>query len=639
MTFRKRPRRVAVGALAITAAVALPTALASGAAVAEPDAPSTTGFGIPRGYGGAEQQLGRGVIAVHDGDAVHVGWRLLETDRADVAFHLFRETDGRRTKLNREPITGATHWVDEEADPGKENTYHVHAVRNGGRDNQRGSYTLPAGSEDRPFFSFDLADDIDQTARHVAVGDLDGDGEMDYVIKRGDQNIDPSKGEEPRDTYKLEGYSSEGEFLWRRDLGVNLRTGIWYTPYLVHDLNGDGKAEVIYKSSEVDEDLNGDGVIDYRASQNWRVYDGPEYVEILDGATGETIERQDWIDRGEPGVWGDDRGNRSERNLMTVAYLDGPDANPSLITLRGTYAKMVAEAWDFDGETATLRWQWNRPTDENGRYPKGAGFHNLRTGDIDGDGRDEIINGSIAIDDDGSTLWITEEGHGDRVHMTDIDPEREGLEIFYVQEVNSHYSNPIHLRGAEEGDLLWGPTGEKWDDVGRGMAADIDPRHPGLEVWGGRPNPQGIVEVVAPVDGLYNARGERIGTRPASVNYGIWWDGDLLRELLDGIYIDKWDYENEELVNLVTAEADPFGGTDRYAVLGYGDVFGDWREEVFYVHDRSEIRIYTTTIPTEYRFPTLLHDRDYRASLAAESMGYMQSTQPGFYFGEGMDGT
>ena len=222
---------------------------------------------------------------------------------------------------------------------------------------------------------------------------------------------------------------------------------------------------------------------------------------------------------------------------------------------------------------------------------------------LDGDGKDELVNGSIAIDDDGSEMWKTGEGHGDRMHMTDIDPGRPGLEVWYVQEAPS--VNGIHLTDAQDGNAIWGISKSiATGDVGRGLAADIDPRYKGLECW-------------ASAGELYNCRGTRIGSKPSSCNMAIWWDGDLLRELLDGTRIDKYNGKR-----LLTAN----GSTgSRNAPMGYGDIFGDWREEVWYIANNNELRIYSTDIPTDRRMATLMHDKDYRISVACEMVGYMQA--------------
>ncbi len=543
------------------------------------------------------EPLDRGLVAIARNDGgIFLSWRLLHSDPDDIAFHVYRDAH----KITDEPIFTSTNIVD--ANGSNTSIYTVRAVVDG----QEQALSKPVAVLTQNYRSIPLQTDLNYGGNHVGVGDLDGDGEYDFVVKRGSQDIDPSQGTIATNTFKLEGYKSDGTFLWRVDLGWNIRQGIWYSPVLVYDLDGDGKAEVIAKIGEVNEDLNGDGKIDYRAGSERRVLYGPEYFVIIDGETGEILARDDWIERGSVSSWGDDYGNRVNRNMMAIAYLDGE--RPSLIILRGTYTKMYADAWSWHNGQLTKLWRWYRPSG-------GGGFHNLRTGDIDGDGKDEIVNGSIAINDDGTEMWQTGEGHGDRMHMTDIDPERPGLEIWYVQE--SPAVNGIHLTAAEDGDAIWGiPKSIASGDVGRGLAADIDPNYKGLECW-------------ASAGDLYNCKGYRIASRPSQCNMAIWWDGDLLRELLDGTTIQKYGGNR-----LLTAS----GSTgSRNAPMGYGDIFGDWREEVWYIANNNELRIYTTTIPTDRRFVTFMHDKDYRISVACEMVGYMQATQPSFYFGVDMD--
>ncbi|MFO7177741.1 MAG: rhamnogalacturonan lyase [Pseudomonadota bacterium] len=550
------------------------------------------------GAGRLMENLGRGLVAVKVEGGVYVGFRLLANEPLDTGFNVYRGD----TRLNDAPLTGATNYLDPEGT--LSDRYSVRAVVNGVEQAPSESVSVL----DRNYIEIPLdMTGTTQGANHVGVGDLDGDGEFDYVVRRANQDIDPSQSTVADNTFKLEGYRRNGERLFRVDLGWNIRQGVWYAPFVVYDLDGDGKAEVITKIGETPgNDWNGDGVTDYRSGSGARtILTGPEYFAVLDGTTGEILARADWIPRGDPNSWGDDYGNRSERHLMTVAYVDGE--RPSVIILRGTYTKLFAEAWNYRDGTLSRVWQWNRTG--------GGGFHNLRVGDIDGDGKDEIINGSMAIDDDGRHLWVTGEDHGDRLHMTDIDPSRPGLEIFYVQESPSVYQHPHHLRDARTGQLIWGPTAKAGDN-GRGNCGDVSAAHPGVECWS------------SAVDGLISATGQNAGSKPSSVNFSIWWDGDLLRELLDGTTISKYGGGT-----LLSASGCTAGS--RNAPMGYGDVIGDWREEVFQ-RCGNTIRIYTTTVPTEFRHYTLMHDSDYRTSVASETMGYMQSTQPGFFFGEGM---
>jgi rhamnogalacturonan endolyase len=245
--------------------------------------------------------------------------------------------------------------------------------------------------------------------------------------------------------------------------------------------------------------------------------------------------------------------------------------------------------------------------------------------DVDGDGKDEIVYGACVVDDDGQGLFSTGLGHGDALHVGDLDPARPGLEVWSIHENERRVPEKpgAALFSTRTGEIYF--TGSLGEDVPRGMAADIDPRHWGAEFWGGS-------------GGLRNCRGERIGNAPRSTNFGIWWDGDLLRELLDGVNISKWDYQSERETRL-------FSGRDFGVVSNNGsksnpclsaDLLGDWREElVARTPDGCELRIFCTTHPTPHRMPTLMHDPHYRLSVAWQNVGYNQPPHTGYYLGKG----
>ncbi len=360
------------------------------------------------------------------------------------------------------------------------------------------------------------------------------------------------------------------------------------------------------------DDTNGDGITDYREASG-RVLSGPEFFSVFDGETGIELARADWIPRGNISDWGDSYGNRVNRNLMCIAYLDG--VRPSLVIFRGTYALMKAEAWNYRDGTLTKLWSWSN---ENlGNDYQGQGFHSIRVGDVDNDGKDEILNGCILIDDDGITLYSTGEGHGDRFHLGDICPDRPGLETLYVHENPSVYTYAIDLRDSRTGTLLWG-VAENWGDVGRGLAADIDSTHPGMECW-------------AHTGPLFSCTGAQIsdtGPRYASTfvcEFGIWWDDDLLRELNQGGRLLKW--------NKYTQSVDRIGTTA--AAIMVADVLGDWREEIIGVSS-GQIRIHIPTQVSTRRFHTFMHDPIYRLDVASWGVGYPQSAHTSFYLGDGM---
>jgi rhamnogalacturonan endolyase len=296
-----------------------------------------------------------------------------------------------------------------------------------------------------------------------------------------------------------------------------------------------------------------------------------------------------------------------------------------VVMCRGYYTRTVLVDWNWRGGRLERVWTFDSDAGaSSNRAYRGQGNHNLSVGDVDGDGRDEIVYGACCIDDDGKGLYTTGLGHGDALHLSDLDPDRPGLEVFDIHERPRH-SHGAEFRDARTGRLLWSKSSP---DVGRGVAMDIDPRHRGYESWA---SGQGLA-------GLWNVKGETISDRkPRSCNFGVWWDGDLLREILDANRITKWDWTTSTESPLLVAQGCTSNNGTKSTPCLCADILGDWREEVLWrTVDNKELRIYTTPIPTEHRLTTLMHDPQYRLSVAWQNVGYNQPTQPGFYLGEGM---
>lgn len=572
------------------------------------------------------EQLGRGVIAVRqDASAVIVSWRYLSSDSMDESFDVYR--DGQ--KLNTHPLQNETFFKDNYTGSTAA-LYTVKAIKG----HTESSYQLPENAPlgylniplVRPESGVTPAGDVyTYSPNDASIGDVDGDGEYEIILKWEPSNAHDNAHDGYTGPVLLDCYKLNGQHLWRINLGKNIRAGAHYTQFMVFDFDGDGRAEVVVKTGDGTIDgigkVIGDARADYRAD-NGRILSGPEYLTIFNGLTGAAMQTVDYVpERGDLMGWGDTRANRSDRFLACVAYLDG--VHPSVVMCRGYYTRTVLAAYDWDGKELRQRWVFDSNTPGNGGYA-GQGNHNLRVGDVDGDGCDEIIYGQCAIDHDGTGLYTTGMGHGDAIHMTQFDPTRPGLQIWGCHENRRDGST---YRDAGTGEVLF--QVKSGEDVGRCMAADIDPTHPGVEMWSWATG--GVVDI----------KGEKVTTkmRRFPTNMAVWWDGDLLRELLDRNVVSKYDWEAGVCRQMTVFEGCVSNNGTKATPCLQGDIIGDWREEVLLrTEDNSALRLYVTTIPTEYRFHTFLEDPVYRISIATQNVAYNQPTQPGFYFGPELRG-
>jgi rhamnogalacturonan endolyase len=497
-------------------------------------------------------------------------------------------------RLNSAPVTRTTDFVDTSARAGVDSTYSVRSASGKEADKGSAGVRVQAGG----FVSIKL--DHGETVQKVGIGDLDGDGRYDYVIKQPQDNIDPALPwwTPSPDTYKLEAYTHDGRRLWRKDLGWSIERGIWYSPYIVFDLDGDGRAEVAVKTGEGDP-----------RGTDGRVETGPEWVSILDGTTGKELARDDWPARQTPGE--KYNYNLSSRNQMCVAYLDG--RSPCLVVERGTYTTIRLVAYQFRrGRGLEKVWTWDsREEAGRGLYSR-QGAHIMHAADVDGDGRDEVILGSAVVDDNGNGLWTTGFGHPDFCFVGDIDPARPGLEIFYGIEP-AHEKNGLCLVEARTGKLLWGlqqPTTPVGAD---GMCADIDGAYPGSECHavnldGKRHYDRGW---------LFSAGGRLLSEqRQRTMSQPVYWDADPQRELLRGREICDFQPASRGAPGVKKLEPQIAGH-----LVAIADVLGDWREEII-TSTPGELRIYTTTIPACDRHACLMQDPIYRIDVAVAAMGY-----------------
>lgn len=584
------------------------------------------------------ENLDRGIVAVKINSGVFVSWRILGTESEDVTYNLYRGP----IKVNKDPLK-VSNYTDDSGE--LSSTYSVAPIINGVEKEKSSAanvlvknylsipITPPSeGKLDGMSYTYNASD--------CTVADLDGDHQYEILLKWEPSNAkDSSEKGYTGDVY-IDAYKLNGTQLWRIDLGKNVRAGSDYNPIIAYDLDGDGKAEVVCKTSDGTMDGQGASVgspaVDYR-NLSGCILSGPEYLTVFQGKTGKGLYSTDYKPaRENPSDWGDESLNNGDRFLSCIAYLDG--VHPSLVTCRGYLGRMALVAYDFDGSKLKTRWTFDSKTEENSAY-EGQGNDNLSVADVDGDGKDEITYGSCAIDDNGKGLYMTGLGHGSVMHLGDLDPDRPGLEVFQVHDKTGPSAE--EMRDAQTGTLLWSKPLNF--SVKRAMSAHIDPRYKGDQMWATTTPPGSTT-----VNGLYDCKGNEItSTAPLSADFAIWWDGDLMRELFDHDWntdkakgtprIDKWDYKDNKLNNLITFNDCLSNNNFQGTPCLQADIFGDWREElILRASDNKSLRIYTTTDYTSSRIYTLMHDPVYRLNVACQNVGSNQPPHTGFYIGTGM---
>lgn len=601
-------------------------------------------FGLSQAFAAERQmeRLTRGLAVANVGSGVLVSWRLLGTDSPDTEFNLYRDGE----KIATISKSAGTNYLDKS---GKTTSkYTVAAVVNGKESvKENVSVVLDKNVSNSgnsfPYKTIKLEVPASQTMpdgekctytpNDMSTADLDGDGEYELILKWDPSNAHDNSQTGYTGTVFIDAYKLDGTRLWRIDLGKNIRAGAHYTQFQVFDYDGDGKAEMIVKTADGTIDGTGKAIgdksKDYRDA-NGLVLKGPEYLTVfrgVDGAAITTIEytpsrdiNQHVKGKDAHGYWGDNYGNRCERYLAATGYLDG--VHPSAIFVRGYYSSAYVAAYDFDGKDLKLRWLHKSEYLGEGLY--GEGNHSLQAVDLDGDGYDEIFFGAAALNHDGTLRYRTGLGHGDAHHISDLDPDRPGLELWDVHEhTDAKYTEEMR---AHDGTIIWGTPQPNADGVdnGRGMAADIDSEYRGFEMWSSKGG------------GMKNAKGVNIGSPSVSTNFRIYFDGDEYDELLDGAYVTKFDSKNKKS-NVYFDGPKALGaagcnGTKNTPSL-VADLFGDWREELVVRSETDPTTMYIVSTPvgSKLRVYTLMHDATYRTAVASENTAYNQPPHLGYY--------
>ncbi|MFA9388539.1 MAG: autotransporter-associated beta strand repeat-containing protein [Prolixibacteraceae bacterium] len=563
------------------------------------------------------ETLDRGLVAVKMNDGVFLSWRIYGTEWHGVNYNIYRNG----VQLNTLPLE-VSNYTDNSGTT--DANYTVTAIVDGIEQEQ--SLATQALSKQYKEITLKSRNTSIYEINDATAADLDGDGRYEIIVKR----ISKGWNEDNTNYSYFEAYQMDGTFMWEINVGPNILPDVEIN-LAAFDFDEDGKAEVFMRTSEGTifgdgvqiGDTDNDGRTNYRysvgtAANMQYMNAGPEFLSLIDGMTGAELDRVNFIPRGQSSDWGDSYGHRASKFFFGAPYLDG--LKPSLFIGRGIYTKTIMRTYDIVNKKLQLRWEFN--SGNSGPY-FGQGNHNYTIADVDEDGRDEIVWGSMTVDDNGKGLYSTDLGHGDALHVGDLDPFRKGTEIFKCLE-----NAPVY------GTVLYdGATGEiiihdKIDrDCGRCMAANVSDEYKGAEVWGG--------------NYCYSATSKQPVEAGGSVNFRIFWDGDVLDELLDHTNFST-------ATGYGTGSISKFGKGNIFVANGaiscnytkgtpslQADLFGDWREEVIWRNEaNTTIRIYTTIDPTIYRNYTLMHDHQYRQAICWQMCGYNQPPHVSYFLGE-----
>ncbi len=581
--------------------------------------------------------LDRGLVAVKTGSAVFCSWRINADEYYDVAYNVYR--DG--TKLNAEPLTVSNYY---DASGTTSSTYTVEPVVRGVAKEQ----CKPVSVWSSNYKELKM-DHGSLTSTYVpndaCCADVDGDGEVEILIKFDNQSDGYSgfqKNGYNGEYAIMEVYKLDGTKLWWIELGPNMTDFQNNENNIVaYDWDQDGKAEALLRAMDGTIIHKADGTTfsvgdpskNYRPSggmsgQFFTHHLGPEYLLYLNGATGDVYQCIDYplptLESGETDVeaaWGDGYGHRASKYFFGAPYLDG--RNPSIFLARGIYTQHKMVAYDVNPATheLKLRWRWTSKNKSGSWF--GQGYHNYCIGDVDWDGRDEIVFGSMVIDDNGNGLSTSGLGHGDALHLSDFDPYSWGQEFFACNE--SQPSN--NFRNATTSEIYYRHIAG--NDDGRGMMGNFIDAVPGCEGTSARDG--GLISSVT-----HKHTTAHSGAWHIAQNFRIYWDGDLCEESFN--YSNGKNTEGaiyDGVTGLIATLSGSMTNNDTKGTPSYqGDILGDWREEVIMRTSNNNIRIYTTNQKTSWRIPSLWYDHQYRQAMVWQMCGYNQPPHASFFLGQ-----
>lgn len=585
-------------------------------------------------------KLDRGLVAVKTTKGVYCSWRIQADEYYDVKYNLYR--DG--TKVNAEPLD-VSNFTDTSGSESSQ--YTVKAVLNGVEQQASKAATVFKSNYKEIKIKHDASLKATYEPNDACCADVDGDGEVEILMKF--TNLEESAQRYPKNGPTIDGVETkeysmlaclkqDGTVLWWVNCGPNMGDFQNNEQNIVgYDWDMDGKAEVVMRLEEGStvhmadgttytigaNGKNGSSWTNYRepkasGSVEWFTHYGKEFLWYCEGATGKPYQCIEFplkrLEDGETDLkaaWGDGYGHRSSKYFFGAPYLDGK--HPSIFLGRGIYTRHKFIAYDVDPKTHDLKVRWKWTNNQPGSPWYGQGYHNYIVADVDWDGRDEIVWGSMVIDDNGMGLSTTGLGHGDAQHIGDFNPYIHGQEMFACNEDNP--SN--NYRDATTSKIYYRKTDT--NDDGRCLAGNFYNDFPGAVGHSAHDTP------------ISTVTNEHVSTNTngLSMNFRIYWDGDLLEECFNNTEVTKPG------VGTIATFLGAYSNNGTKATPCYqGDIFGDWREEVIERTADNNIRIYTTNEPTKWRNYSLWYDHQYRNGMVWQPCGYNQPPHVSYFLGE-----